>query len=244
MNMVFGRNGFFGYFPSSSSLSSPARDSAHEVSEPGDQLGWWSTYAMEECPRDPRNINRDLVAKELRERHAAWKDPVVQEVIGQENIKIENIYPTWTAPEIPTWERDGVVLVGDAAHALPTTSGQGSSQAFEDVEAFTLFLAHELQEAYKTPLDTQTMTEKKAIVAAAKKYVALRLPHVKQILDHARKMQSSKRDMSVIEEYIMYCFMWIMGWFPSVMSKQFTKVAEYNIREEVEKVLQRPGESL
>lgn len=241
--MVFGRNGFFGYFPSTSSQSAPTRESVYDVSEPGEQLGWWSTYAMEECPRDPRNIDRDMVAKELRKRHADWKDPVVQEVIGQQDIKIENMYPTWTAPEIPTWEREGVVLVGDAAHALPSTSGQGSSQAFEDVEAFTLFLAHEMQEAYKNPLNTQVMTEKKAIVAAAKKYVGLRLPHVKQILDHAQKMQNSKRDMSVIEEYIMYCFMWIMGWFPSVMSKQFTTVAEYNVNEEVQKVLQNPESS-
>ncbi|KAH8690833.1 hypothetical protein BGW36DRAFT_306426 [Talaromyces proteolyticus] len=235
MNLVFGGNGFFGYFPDTSSLSSPARGSVYDVSEPGDQLAWWSTYAMEECPQDPRNIDRESVIRELQTRHASWKDPVVREIIRDKNLKIENVYPTWTAPEIPTWERDGVVLVGDAAHALPSTSGQGSSQAFEDVEALTLFLAHELHAAYGNPLETQIMTEKTAIAAASKKYVALRKPHVKQILDHARKMQNSKRNMSVVEEYTMYIFMWIMGWFPSVMSKQFRGVAEYDVRAEVEK---------
>ncbi|KJZ70843.1 hypothetical protein HIM_09757 [Hirsutella minnesotensis 3608] len=49
----------------------------------------------------------------------------------------------------PTWERDGVVLMGDAAHALPPTSGLGSSQALEDAEAFVLFLSHHMREAYK-----------------------------------------------------------------------------------------------
>ncbi|TPR01049.1 Integral peroxisomal membrane peroxin family protein [Aspergillus niger] len=48
---------------------------------------------------------------------------------------VQTMWPTWTSPPLPTWEREGVVLVGDAAHALPSTSGQGASQALEDVEA-------------------------------------------------------------------------------------------------------------
>jgi hypothetical protein len=35
-----------------------------------------------------------------------------------ENVDINVVWPTWTVPELPTWERDGLVLVGDAAHAL------------------------------------------------------------------------------------------------------------------------------
>ncbi|KAH8802437.1 putative extracellular salicylate hydroxylase/monooxygenase [Xylogone sp. PMI_703] len=240
MNFIFGGNGFFGYFYANSSPSSLYRDSPYHISEPGDLIAWWSTFAMDECPSDPRNIDCDAVRKELRERHSRWTDPVIQNIINGE-LKVESVYPTWTAPELPTWYRNGVVLIGDAAHALPSTSGQGSSQALEDVEAYSLFLAHELRNAYAKPLDEQPAIEQEAIMTAAKKYTNLRQPHVKKILDQARQMQNQKRNMSPIQEWIMYCFMWLMGFFPSVMTKGLRQVIQYNIEEEVEKVL-RVGE--
>ncbi|KAL1967008.1 hypothetical protein VTN77DRAFT_3532 [Rasamsonia byssochlamydoides] len=238
MNFVFGGNGFFGYFYSNSSPSDPNRDSAYHVSEPGDSIAWWSTYSLDEPPADPKAIDREDVTRQLRERHSRWKDPVVKKIIHS-GVQIDSVYPTWTSPELPTWERDGVVLVGDAAHALPPTSGQGSSQALEDVEALTLFLAHYLRQAYRAPLATQIQTEKQAIKTAAKQYVALRQPHVKKILDNARRMQDRKRNMSVVEEYIMYAVMWIIGFFPSIMTKSLLAVFEYNIAEEVERILRR-----
>lgn len=212
MSFVFGGNGFFGYFYANSSPSDPNRESAYHVSEQGDTVAWWSTYELDECPKDPKAIDREDVARQLRERHAGWKDPVVQKIINM-GVQIDSVYPTWTSPELPTWERDGVVLIGDAAHALPSTSGQGSSQALEDVEAFTLFLAHYLRQAYDRSSASQSgpQTEKQAIKTAAKQYMALRQPHVKQILDRARQMQNNKRNMSVVEEYLMYAVMWIIG---------------------------------
>lgn len=239
MTFISGGNGFFGYFPATSSSSSPHRDSISHISEPSDQLGWWSTYAMKECPTDLRNVDGDAIVKELRARHKHWGDSVVQRIISDETLEIKHIYPTWTAPEIPTWERNGVVLVGDAAHALPSTSGQGSSQALEDVESFSLFLAHELHNAYKSPLQSQAATERTAVTTAAKRYVELRKPHVKKILERAKRMQDSKRDKSLFEEYLMYFFMWIMGWFPSIVSKPLMEVATYNVKDEVDRLLEQ-----
>lgn len=120
------------------------------------------------------------------------------------------MYPTWTSSQLPTWERDGVVLIGDAAHALPSTSGQGSSQVLEDAEAFALFLLHYLCKAYNDSLSsTQTANAKQAIKTAAKHYMDLRQPHVKAILENTQKIQNNKRSMGVIEEYFMYLFMWV-----------------------------------
>jgi len=42
-------------------------------------------------------------------------------------------WPTFRLPELKSWYRGNVVLVGDAAHALPPNGGQGVSQAMEDV---------------------------------------------------------------------------------------------------------------
>jgi 2-polyprenyl-6-methoxyphenol hydroxylase-like FAD-dependent oxidoreductase len=145
--------------------------------------------------------------RQLRQRHGQWGDPVVQHIIQAANI--QSMYPTWTVPPLPTWERDGVILVGDAAHALPSTSGQGSSQALEDCEALAILLAHQLGslEGKKQ----EPTAQKDAINGAAKLYVTLRRPHVQEILEAARRMQNSKREMGVIQEYMMYGFMKLFG---------------------------------
>lgn len=205
MNFVFGGNGFFGYFFSESAASAEHRDSPYHVSEPGDSLAWWSTYEIGKCP-DPKALDMDAVTRQLRERHASWKDPVVQTIL--KSLRVENVYPTWTSPPLPTWGKDGVVLVGDAAHALPPTSGQGSSQALEDVEAFAMFLAHHL----RTSDGVQDIVSlKTTIKTAAKQYEVLRRPRVTTILKDAQQRQSKKRDMGWLQEYSMYAFMKLMG---------------------------------
>lgn len=41
---------------------------------------------------------------------------------------------------LPTWTRGRAILVGDAAHAMLPTQGQGASQSFEDAEALRAYL--------------------------------------------------------------------------------------------------------
>ncbi|KAJ5167894.1 uncharacterized protein N7482_003488 [Penicillium canariense] len=233
MNFIFGGNGFFGYFFSESALSASNRDSPYHVSEPGDLLAWWSTYEIEECP-DRKTLDMADVTRQLRERHSHWKDPVIQKII--QSLKVESMYPTWTVPPLPSWERDGVVLVGDAAHALPPSSGQGTSQALEDVEAFVLLLSHHLR---KNGQKEERMTDaawKTIIKTAASQYMAMRKPRVTEILKHAQHSQGKKRDMGLIQEYSMYTALKIMGLFPGIMSGQLHKVIDYNIAEEVAKI--------
>lgn len=211
MNFVFGGNGFFGYFFADSDPSAPNRDSPYHVSEPGESLAWWSTYQAEECP-DPKTLDMEDVARQLRERYSTWKDPVVKRVI--ESVSVRTMYPTWTSPPLPIWSRNGVVLLGDAAHTLPSTSGQGTSQALEDCEAFALFLAHQLQKAGQVGgASIAQAAQNQAIDAAAEQYTALRQPRVQQILEAAQKIQNSKRDMGVVGEYAMYGMMKVMSKF-------------------------------
>ncbi|KAJ5683870.1 uncharacterized protein N7477_000215 [Penicillium maclennaniae] len=244
MNFIFGGNGFFGYFFSESASSAEHRDSPYHVSEPGDSLAWWSTYQISECP-DRKTLDMADVSRQLRERDMQT---------GRTQSFKRFMYATWTSPPLPTWERDGVVLVGDAAHALPPTSGQGSSQALEDVEAFALFLAHHLHE--DSAQESMTELELKGVVtAAARQYTALRQPRVTAILKNAQQMQARKRDMGLLQEYAMYGFMKLMGkstfhtrqsffpgvsppgFFPSLVTGQLRKVIDYNIADEVSKAL-------
>lgn len=158
------------------------------------------------------------VKSQLKSRFSTWTDPLVLHIIN--SVDVQTMWPTFTTPELPTWEREGVVLVGDAAHALPSTSGQGASQALEDVEALARLVGHEVgvwyMEEQMRGCGGGIEGEKRAIQMACKRYVEMRMPRVKRILDTARGMQNSKRDMGGWGEWVMYWVMWVMGMFHSI----------------------------
>ncbi|KAJ3569760.1 hypothetical protein NPX13_g5971 [Xylaria arbuscula] len=55
-----------------------------------------------------------------------------------------NVWPFYTIPRLSSWASPNyqrVVILGDAAHAIPPTTGQGASQAFEDVMSLALILS-------------------------------------------------------------------------------------------------------
>lgn len=108
VNFVFGANGFFGFGYTSSETA--------DAQKHGLEAGWWSTYELADCPADWRHIDRDDVKRQLRDRHGNWKNDVVQRII--KDVEIASVYPTFTTPDLSTWERGGCALLGDAAHAL------------------------------------------------------------------------------------------------------------------------------
>ncbi|KAL5044383.1 hypothetical protein BDW71DRAFT_199067 [Aspergillus fruticulosus] len=52
------------------------------------------------------------------------------------------LWPLFIVPKLETWtsKHCRVVIVGDAAHAIPPAAGQGVNQAFEDVYTYSLML--------------------------------------------------------------------------------------------------------
>ncbi len=54
-----------------------------------------------------------------------------------------NVWPFYVIPELDRWAspQRRVVILGDSAHAIPPSAGQGINQAFEDVYMFALLLA-------------------------------------------------------------------------------------------------------
>lgn len=53
------------------------------------------------------------------------------------------VWPFYAIPQLENWasSQRRVILLGDAAHAIPPSAGQGINQAFEDVYSFSLVLA-------------------------------------------------------------------------------------------------------
>ncbi|KAL3480995.1 hypothetical protein BJX99DRAFT_272199 [Aspergillus californicus] len=75
----------------------------------------------------------------LRENTDAFPQ-IVQNAVSSINTENINLWPFYVVPKLETWasELTRVVILGDAAHAIPPTAGQGINQAFEDVFTFAL----------------------------------------------------------------------------------------------------------
>jgi 2-polyprenyl-6-methoxyphenol hydroxylase-like FAD-dependent oxidoreductase len=75
---------------------------------------------------------------ELRRLFGDWHEPVrsVLAAVRPEDVLRHDVHHTH--PPLPAYHRGRVALVGDAAHAMPPTLGQGGNQAIEDA----VVLAH------------------------------------------------------------------------------------------------------
>ncbi|PWY68009.1 FAD/NAD(P)-binding domain-containing protein, partial [Aspergillus sclerotioniger CBS 115572] len=247
MNLLFSATGFFGYFYANSSPTSPHRSSPHHISPPGDTLAWWTTYSMPTPTPTPTppdltspNLNLTTLTQHLHTRYSTWTDPTISTILP--TITIKTIYPVFTSPPLPTFSSTGIILIGDAAHTLPPTSGQGASQALEDVEVLSLFLKHYLGISYHD--ENGGVSELEAVSRAGEEYTSLRRPRVQGILERAEKMQGLKRDSigwlgGRVREWMMYLGMWLMGWFPGLVGwgMGLRGVVEYDLPWEVERVL-------
>lgn len=58
MNVALGANGFFGY--------GYTTGNPQDSSKAGDTATWWSTYTLDKCPDDWRNIDKENVKRELQ----------------------------------------------------------------------------------------------------------------------------------------------------------------------------------
>ncbi len=84
-------------------------------------------------------------------------------------------WPTFDLPAVPVWRRGHAVLVGDAAHAMSPSSGQGASMAMEDA----VVLAACLRDAADVP-------------AALAAYESARRRRVQRVVAHGRRNGTGK----------------------------------------------------
>lgn len=81
-------------------------------------------------PERGDKLDREKITALLRERHNDWSDPLIHQCL--EKVNLDNVYPICYVPDLPYWGRDGCVLVGDAAHAMPPVS----TPLFYNIAAF------------------------------------------------------------------------------------------------------------
>lgn len=190
MVFTFGPTGSFGYC----SAAPPEQR----------KLGWWSNWGTPRIP-DGNTMDPEEIQKQLFERHGTWSDPVIRKIIGKTTT--DRIYPIWTTPDLPYWGARGAVLLGDAAHTLPATSGQGAGQALEDSVTFSLLLAHY---ASKAAAGDSNLSEGDAIELATKGLYEIRHPKVATIMVRSRNLYlTDKKIDNILFEYLYYVFIYL-----------------------------------
>ncbi|WP_436496985.1 FAD-dependent monooxygenase [Actinokineospora sp. HUAS TT18] len=108
--MIFGGQAFFGY-----------------TTAPDGQT-WW--FARLPGPELTEPVPQPEIKRRLTDAFAADRSPATDIVAATtDDIHLSNAYDV---PTTPAWHRDGMVLVGDAAHAASPAAGQGASMAIED----------------------------------------------------------------------------------------------------------------
>lgn len=246
MSITFGANGFWGcgfISTSATAVQGPLTlSTADPAPEPGPTAVYWSTFpsAAEPWPYHkhedgarpkPQDFDRAAALRALLLRHKHWKNPSIQAILkyAEENPDkgVEGFYPTWTTTPLPAWHQGGVVLVGDAAHALQPSSGQGACQALEDAEVLARCLRHFI--------DRKGTGDQVSVQEACAKYEQVRMPRVKEIYDRSQRMSRMKGDMSWIEEMLMYAVVRVMGMLHDGFNE---RLVGYDLPAEVEKALQ------
>ncbi len=114
-NMTFGTEGFFGY----------------QVLDSGEVYWFENHHAASEPARGELEATPDVGwRRRLLDLHRHDHDPI-SDIIGSTETTIGR-WPNYEMPSLPTWNAGRVCLVGDAAHAMQPSAGQGASMALED----------------------------------------------------------------------------------------------------------------
>ncbi|MFD1540502.1 FAD-dependent oxidoreductase [Nonomuraea guangzhouensis] len=107
--MITGREGACGLMPAGKGL-----------------LQWWF-----DVPWSPSETRPTAPLAELRRRFGRWASPVPEVLAAASEDDLEFFAHHWNKVR-RVWGENRITLVGDAAHTMPPTLGQGANQTLED----------------------------------------------------------------------------------------------------------------
>lgn len=113
--LIFGKRCFFGY-----------------VKHPGGDVWWFANppAATEPDPTELAAIPPEQWRARLLHLFAGDHTPAQAAITHTDTIFTGWI--TYDLPSVPTWHNERMVIIGDAAHAVSPSAGQGASMAIED----------------------------------------------------------------------------------------------------------------
>lgn len=119
-SMIFGKKAFFGYFVA-----------------PDGEIWWFANM-----PRTQELSMADSVdwRAQLVELLSADRGPAARIVAATMDDTFVPAFNQYDMPTVDKWHNDNMVIVGDAAHAVASSSGQGVSMAVEDAVTLAICL--------------------------------------------------------------------------------------------------------
>ncbi|EXJ58952.1 hypothetical protein A1O7_06383 [Cladophialophora yegresii CBS 114405] len=174
----------------------------------GDRIGCFATVEGEDRSReDWHKLQNDKTAlyATLQKYHETERWPGLVHAASQ-NIDVETLtlWPYYTVPELSSWSSKSgrVIVIGDAAHAMPPTGGQGAAMAFEDA----LTLADALS-ALKTK--TKEIDSAARETHALTQWQAARRERIRKILAFTSKGgDMRKRSVGTLQQLVKEWLMW------------------------------------
>ena len=116
---------------------------------------WWFDVRWQ--PTDPRP---DKPLADLRNRFGHWASPVPEVLAAATDDALGFFGHHWNKVR-PVWGEGRVTLLGDAAHTMPPTMGQGANQSFEDAWVLGNVLAKNYSRPETTVAERLRAYEKK-----------------------------------------------------------------------------------
>ncbi|WP_433194810.1 FAD-dependent oxidoreductase [Nocardia sp. CA-107356] len=122
-NMIFGKKAFFGYFVA-----------------PDGEIWWFANMprTQELSPED--SASTEHWRAQLVELLSADRGPAGRIVAATPDDTFVSAFNQYDMPTVTTWHNDKMVILGDAAHAVASSSGQGVSMAVEDALTLAICL--------------------------------------------------------------------------------------------------------
>lgn len=114
-----------------------------------------------------------------------------------------NVWPFYVIPKLDKWtsEKGRVVILGDAAHAIPPSAGQGINQAFEDVYVFALLMGARMRDPKRIKED-----------AAAAFWQRYRQERVERVLELNKQIDARRAPVQSEAEKDLASKSFDLGW--------------------------------
>jgi 2-polyprenyl-6-methoxyphenol hydroxylase-like FAD-dependent oxidoreductase len=143
-------------------------------------IQWATTSRIPERDRHEWEAYRTSgqAAERLRSDWGGITAEPIQSMIR--NVSSDNIrlWAPYEVPGLPRWHTERTCVLGDAAHAIPPSAGQGAAQAFEDVGVMTRLLS--------------STTTESSYGQIFERFESLRKPRVDSIRKMTRNAESSR----------------------------------------------------
>ncbi|GAM38855.1 salicylate hydroxylase [Talaromyces pinophilus] len=153
--MLFGANGSIGILPSSFD---------------GKEIEWFANLETEDRSREEwtKFGNDGQWMKDLILQRFLYGDKIdhspemVKQLMLKTRPEVLTNWPFYTLPHVERWTspHKRVILIGDAAHAIPPTGGQGAAMAFEDADTLSYVLARAYSPDFNQATDLSDLITK------------------------------------------------------------------------------------